>query len=559
MAEDASASTELVFLPLGGAGEIGMNCYLYGAGSKRDRRWLMVDLGITFPGPEAPGVDVILPDITYIAEQVERCEGLLLTHAHEDHFGAVIELWRTFDKPIFATPFTATLLKAKLAAFGAGIELDIREVALGSRFDIGPFDIELVTVAHSIPEPNAVVIRVGETTVLHTGDWKLDPDPITGGPTDIDRLKQLGAEGVDVLICDSTNVFRDGTSPSEVEIAASLRKVIDGCTGRVAVTTFASNVARMKSIADAARATGRTLVVAGRAMQRMIGVAVETGYLAKDFSFHDQDAYGYQPRDKVLLLCTGSQGESRAAMARIAADTHPHITLTSGDTAVFSSRTIPGNEKTVGAVVNALAEQGIEIITDTEALVHVTGHPRREELQQIYDWVKPSHLIPMHGEVRHMKEHVRFAKANGIPDATFVANGSMARLTAGKVEVIESLPSGRIFRDGRLLLDTEDRSVSDRRKLSSVGICVISVVVSAKGEILIDPDVVLDGIPDFNRDGEAMDEIAYKAVDGALESMPKARRKNVETVERAVTRAARSAIGEAWGKKPICKAMVAVI
>ncbi len=559
MAGSKTDDNALMYLPLGGAGEIGMNCYLYGYGPRKQRKWLMVDLGLTFPGPSEPGVDVILPDLTFIAEQSEACVGIVLTHAHEDHFGAVIDLWPSLEVPIYATPFTATLLKAKLAEYGRGLEIPIHEVELNSRFDIGPFNVEMITVAHSIPEPNALCIRTPETTVLHTGDWKLDPDPVAGEPTNISRLKEIGEEGVDVLVCDSTNVFRDGVSPSEAEIAKSLSEVIGGCDGRVAVTTFASNVARMKSIAEAANANDRRLVVAGRAMQRMIGVAVETGYLPKGFTFLDQDDYGYQPRDKVLLLCTGSQGESRAAVARIAADTHPHITLTAGDTMVFSSRTIPGNEKSVGAVLNSLAGQGINLITDNEALVHVTGHPRREELKQIYDWVKPKLLVPMHGEMRHLREHVRFAEANGIAKGMLVRNGDLAQLSGNKPRVIDDFPTGRIFRDGRLMLGAQDRSVSDRRKLSHVGICVVSVVVSPKGDILIDPDLVLDGIPEFNKEGKAIDDLAYTAVDGALESIPKTRRKNVETIEKAVSRAARNAIADAWGKKPICKVMVSVI
>lgn len=559
MAGSKSDDNALMYLPLGGAGEIGMNCYLYGYGPRKQRKWLMVDLGLTFPGPSEPGVDVILPDLTFIAEQSDACVGIVLTHAHEDHFGAVIDLWPSIQVPVYATPFTATLLKAKLAEYGRGLEIPIHEVELDSRFDIGPFNVELITVAHSIPEPNAVCIRTPETTVLHTGDWKLDPDPVAGKPTNIERLKELGEEGVDVLVCDSTNVFRDGVSPSEAEIAKSLKEVIGNCDGRVAVTTFASNVARMKSIAEAAAANDRRLVVAGRAMQRMIGVALETGYLPKGFKFLDQDDYGYQPRDKVLLLCTGSQGESRAAVARIASDTHPHITLTSGDTMVFSSRTIPGNEKSVGSVLNSLAGQGINLITDNEALVHVTGHPRRDELKEIYNWVKPKLLVPMHGEMRHMREHVRFAEANGIPKGMLVRNGDLAQLSADKPKVVDEFPTGRIFRDGRLMLSADDRSVSDRRKLSYVGICVVSIVVSGKGEVLIDPDLVLDGIPEFNRDGKAIDDVAYTAIDGALESIPKQRRRNVETIEKAVSRAARNAIADAWGKKPICKVMVSVI
>jgi len=559
MAGQKSSGNELVYLPLGGAGEIGMNCYLYGYGPRKKREWLMVDLGITFPGPSEPGVDVILPDITFIAKQAKNCVGLVLTHAHEDHFGAVIDLWPQLEVPVYATPFTATLLKAKLAEYGRGLEIPIHEVALNSRFDVGPFNVEMVTVAHSIPEPNAIVLRTPEMTVLHTGDWKLDPDPVAGEPTNINRLMELGEEGIDVLICDSTNVMRDGSSPSEADIAASLKEVIEACDGRVAVTTFASNVARMKSIAEAARATRRRLVVAGRAMQRMIGVAIETGYLPKDFKYLDQDDHGYQPRDGVLLLCTGSQGESRAAVARIAAETHPHVTLSPGDTMIFSSRTIPGNEKSVGAVMNSLAGQGINLVTDNEALVHVTGHPRREELKQIYAWVKPKLLIPMHGEMRHMHEHVRFAEANGVPKALLVRNGDLAVLDTNKPKVVDQIPSGRVFRDGRLMIDSDDRSVSDRRKLSHVGICVVSVVISGKGDILIDPDLVLDGIPEFNAAGQSIDDVAYKAIDGALESIPKSRRKNPETVEKAVSRAARNAIADAWGKKPICKVMVSVL
>ena len=353
---------ELVFLPLGGVGEIGMNLYLYGLGSGSDRQWLMVDLGITFPGEREPGVDVIMPDIRFIEEERENLAGIILTHAHEDHFGAVIDLWPRLGVPIYATAFTAGLLKAKIAEWGHNINLPIRTVKQGARFDIGPFDVELVDMTHSIPEPNALVIRTEAGTALHTGDWKLDRDPVVGKLTDEKRLKELGEEGVDVMICDSTNVLREGSSPTEGEIATSLTELIGKAEGRVAVTTFASNVARIKSVGAAAKATERRLLVAGRALNRIINVAIESGHLPQNFKYYGPDDYGYLPRREVLLLCTGSQGENRAALARIANDEHRSIHLAKGDTVIFSSRTIPGNEKSVGFVQNALADLGVEII-----------------------------------------------------------------------------------------------------------------------------------------------------------------------------------------------------
>ena len=333
---------ELVFLPLGGIGEIGMNLYLYGFGSPDRWQWLMVDLGITFPGPYEPGIDVILPDIRYIEEERGNLAGILLTHAHEDHFGAVIDLWPRLRVPVYATPFTASLLKAKIAQNGGDEDMEIIEIPLGAKLTIGPFDVELVTMAHSIPEPNAVVLRTSVGTLLHTADWKLDPDPRMGPPCDEERLKALGEEGIDMLICDSTNALRSGASPSEAEVAETLKELIAKAEKRVAVTTFASNVARIRSVAEAADAAGRSVVVTGRAMWRVIAVAQETGYLSRHLKFIDHENFGALPRDKIVLLCTGSQGEMRAAMARIAFDQHPFVKLVPGDQVIFSSKTIPG-------------------------------------------------------------------------------------------------------------------------------------------------------------------------------------------------------------------------
>jgi ribonuclease J len=550
---------QLVFVPLGGAGEIGMNVYLYGLGTARARDWLMVDLGITFPSEAEPGVDVVLPDLRFIEGDRKRLHGLVLTHAHEDHFGAVMELWPKIKCPIYATPFTAALLKAKARDDRYSADLPIKVVELGGRVTIGPFDVEFVSVAHSIPEPNALAIRTPLGMVVHTGDWKIDAHPVSGLPTNEKRLRELGDEGVAALMCDSTNALRDGISPSEEEVGRTLAKLIAEAPHRVAVTSFASNVARMRSIAEGAHAAGRDVVVAGRAMHRILQIAQETGYMDKTMKFHDQQAFGYIPRDKVVAMCTGSQGEVRAAMARIAAREHPEISLQAGDRVIFSSRPIPGNERGINRMLNGLADQGIEIITDAEALVHVTGHPRRGELKQMYAWTRPAVVVPMHGEPRHLMEQARFAKANGVPHSVQARNGTVVKLLPGPATIIDEVPVGRLFRDGQMIVDGEDGPVRGRRKLSFAGIIVLSLVLDKLGAMPADPDVVIEGIPDTTPNGEAMEDFILDAVESAINSIPKGRRKDIEVIREAANRAARSAVNEVWGKKPICKVMIAVV
>ncbi|MFA5899447.1 MAG: ribonuclease J, partial [Hyphomicrobium sp.] len=393
----ATGGDELVFVSLGGLGEIGMNAYLYGFGPEDQRRWLMVDCGITFPeGENDPGIDVILPDVRFIEENRTDLTGIVITHAHEDHIGALIELWPRLQAPVYATPFTAGMLRAKLAEHGNGLDIPIHVVDLDSQFNVGPFSIELFSLTHSIPEMSALAIRTPLGTIFHTGDWKLDATPTIGSPADAARLAKLGDEGVLALMIDSTNAFREGISPSEQDVAASLAEIIKKAPRRVAVTTFSSNVARVKAVAEATRAAGRQLVVAGRALHRVIDVAVDNGYLPRGFRYHDQDQFTYIDRSDVVLLCTGSQGEPRAALARIAEEEHGAISLDKGDLVIFSSRTIPGNEKAVGRIQNNLARFGCEILTDNEALVHVSGHPRRDELRQMYRWMRPQITVPMH-------------------------------------------------------------------------------------------------------------------------------------------------------------------
>ncbi|MGZ5919435.1 MAG: ribonuclease J [Hyphomicrobium sp.] len=550
---------ELVFVGLGGLGEIGMNLYLYGYGPPDARKWLMVDCGITFPeGEFDPGIDVILPDVRFIEENRGDLVGILITHAHEDHIGAVIELWPRLKAPVYATPFTAGMLRAKLAEWGGDLQIPINLVQLDSRFKLGPFDVELVTLAHSIPEMSAVALRTPQGLVFHTGDFKFDATPVIGTPLDENRLKRLGEEGVQALIIDSTNAFREGASPSEQDVAKSLAEIIAKAKTRVAVTTFSSNVARIKAVAEAARAANRQVVVAGRALHRVIEVAVDTGYLPQGFRFLDQDQFKSLPRRDIVLLCTGSQGEQRAALARIAEEEHPEISFDKGDIVIFSSRTIPGNEKAVGRIQNNLARAGCDILTDNEALVHVSGHPRRDELRRMYSLLRPKVVVPMHGEARHLKAQAQLARDQGAETVFTVQDGEIVRL-APDPAVIDDAPVARLFRDGRLLVPEADGPVRARRKLAAVGIVMVSLCLSRRGELMAEPLAELDGVPAETADGEEMLDVVLDAVDGTWRSLPGPGRKSPDLVSEAVRRAVRSAVAQVWGKKPICKVLVNVI
>jgi len=392
--------------------------------------------------------------------------------------------------------------------------------------------------------------------VLHTGDWKLDATPVIGPPTDIARLKQLGDEGVAAMICDSTNALREGRSPSELDVTRSLASIIKRAKRRVAVTIFASNVARIRAVADAARSAGRHLVVAGRAMHRMIEVAMACGYLPADFKYHDQQHFSFLEPDEVVVLCTGSQGEPRAALARIAAGEHPDVKLDKGDLMIFSSRTIPGNERAVSVIQNRLVDLGCELLTDTDALVHVTGHPRREELKEMYAWVRPRVAIPMHGEARHLAEHAKLARAAGVKDVLAIRNGDMVKLMPAPARIIDEAPVGRLFRDGRLLVPSQEGPVRERRSLAFAGVVIVSLVLSGRGELLAEPEVALDGVPDADADGRMMRNIVLDAVEGTMASIPGARRRDGELVREAVRRAVRAAVDEAWGKRPIAKVLL---
>jgi ribonuclease J len=532
-----SRPDELVFVPLGGVGEIGMNLALYGYGHGKTRKWLAVDMGVAFGKDDLPGVDAVLPDIGFLLSQKKNLAGIAITHAHEDHFGALFDFWPQLEAPVFMTPFAAGLLAAKQAGEPGAPKIPVTVVQQGGR-------------SHSIPECNSLAIRTPAGLVVHTGDWKLDPTPLLGKPTDEARFAALGEEGVLALICDSTNAIRDGISPSEADVAKVMEAMIAQAPHRVIVTTFASNVARLRTVALAAQKAGREVVVAGRSIHRALGVAAELGYLDGLPPFHDQNAFGQFPRNKVVALMTGSQGEPRAALARIASGEHRAVKLSPGDKVIFSSRSIPGNERSVNGIINALVDRGLEIVTDRDALVHVSGHPRRDELRQMYAWTRPQILVPVHGEALHLHEQAKLGREAGVPDVIETRNGGMVRLAPGPAERLKDVAAGRLFRDGKLLLDPETAGVADRRRMCWSGAVFVSVVMTAGGAVEDDPQVALVGLPLSDDDGETFQTIVEDAVDEALDNLPKARRRDGGAVRDIIRRAVRSEVNTVWGKKP---------
>lgn len=549
-------NSELVFAPLGGVGEIGMNFMLYGFGPAQKREYIIVDVGVTFPDSHAPGVDLIMADTRFIEENLPSLRGIVITHAHEDHYGALHDLWPKLKAPVWMSPFTAGLLEAKRQMERGAPKIPINIYKAGDKFTIGPFQIEAIPVAHSIPEPMALAITTPAGTVIHTGDWRIDVAPEIGPPTDEARLRALGDAGVLALVCDSTNAVREGESPSEQAVGQGLKAIIAQSKGRVAITTFSSNVGRIRSIAEAARDTGRQVLILGRSLKRMIDVAGELGYMDGLPEFISEDDYGFIPRENLVIICTGSQGEARAALAKLARDEMKTVALSPGDTVVFSSRTIPGNEKAILEIKNQLIEQGVKIIEDSDALVHVSGHPRRNELRRMYEWVRPQIAVPVHGEAAHLVAHGSLASTAGVPQVAQARDGDMLRLAPGAAEILDQVPFGRIYKDGKLIGDDQAMGIRDRRKLSFAGHVAVNVVLDEKYEIAGDPDLVAIGVAAFDNDGEEIEELMLDAAIGAVESIPRARRKDLDLVSEAVRRAVRGAANEAWGKKPLVTVFV---
>jgi ribonuclease J len=540
---------ELVFVPLGGLGEIGMNCALYGYGPASARQWLMVDIGIGFADEDLPGIDLIMPDLSFIEKAKKNLVGVVITHAHEDHIGALAELWPDLRAPVYMTRFAAGLMESRRLGEPGAPEIPLKVVQFGEKVVIGPFTVEFIPVAHSIPESSALAIRAPAGLIVHTADWKIDPTPIIGPPTDEARFKALGDEGVLALVCDSTNILRQGESPSERDVANTLTALIAKAKGRVVVTTFASNVGRLRSAAEAGFAAGRQVCILGRAIERVVGVARDCGMLEGLPPFLGMDAFERLPRDRILALATGSQGEPRAALARMAGEEHPTAKLSAGDTVIFSSRTIPGNEKAVGKIVNAFARAGVEVITDRTALVHVSGHPRRAEVAKMYGWVRPRIAVPAHGEPLHLTEHADFARAQGVSQVLRAFNGDMIRLAPGEVSVSGKVTSGRRAKDGAILLSGQE-SVRQRRRLSFAGVVSIAIALTARGEMAGDPDVMIAGLPERTREGAAIDALIDDAIFEAFESLPPGKRRDAEVVSTAIERAVRGSVNTVWGKKP---------
>jgi ribonuclease J len=554
----ASQIDELVFLPLGGSNEIGMNFNLYGFGPPHDRKWIVVDLGVTFGDQLTPGVDIILPDPSYIEEYADRILGIVLTHAHEDHLGAVAWLWPRLRAPVWATPFTAFLLREKLREADLLDEVEIHEVPLGGRISLGPFDIELITLTHSIPEPNGLAIKTPLGTILHTGDWKIDPSPLLGAVTDEDAIRRLGDEGVLAMVCDSTNVFVDGTAGSEADVRATLIPLIGQMKGKVAVACFASNVARMDTACRAAEANGRRVCLVGRSMHRMAAAAKSVGMMQDLQPFITEHEARNFPSHGILYLCTGSQGEARAALSRIAEGTHPHVSLGAGDACVFSSRVIPGNDVPIRNLQNKLADRGVRLYTERDHPgIHVSGHPCRDELAEMYRWARPTIAVPTHGERRHLLEHLAFARDLQVPQQVAPRNGDMVRLAPGRAEIIDEVPAGRLYVDAGVVTPENGDALRERRHAAHNGMVAVSVVLDGRSRIVAGPAVKAVGLPtdeDYPLD-QVLDDLA-EAAEEALKRLTGEDRDLDDKVETALSRAVKKASQRIWGRRPVVETTV---
>lgn len=547
---------QLIFLPLGGVGEIGMNFALYGYGDPGSERWIVVDCGVTFPGDDLPGADLILPDTKFIEERRDRLDGIVITHAHEDHYGALLALWPLLRVPVYCTPFTAAMLEAKSRSEPGAPKIPVTEYRAGGKFRVGPFDLEAVHVTHSLPEPVSLMIRSPLGNVIHTGDWKLDHEPTLGNPTDESHFRRLGEEGVLALICDSTNALREGVSPSEEDVSESLASIIAESHGRVVITTFSSNVGRIRSVAMAAKKSGRSVMVLGRSLLRVCEVSRELGYLDGIAPFLSEDEFKSVPRNKLVVVCTGSQGEPRAALAKMARDDHRNASLAPGDKVVFSSRSIPGNEREIIDIQNGLIELGVDVVVDGEQLVHVSGHPRRAELLKMYEWTKPEIGVPVHGEAKHLVAQAGLMSKAGLKSVLPIRNGDLLKLAPGTPTVVETVQNGRVYKDGLMIGDEDATGIKRRRVLSWVGHVVMSLVLDRAGELLADPEIVCEGLPRMVDEDDTFEDILYDAGLSAFESIPRKKRRDDGRIEQAVERAIRAEVRELWGKKPIITVFV---
>ena len=540
---------ELLFCPLGGAGEIGANMNLYGYGNPGEHNWIMVDIGVTFADDTLPGIDLIYPDPGFIVEKKDNLLGIIVTHAHEDHIGAIAHLWPKLKCKIYATPFTAVLIKEKFKEKNVDINNHLKIVQLNGIIDLDPFRIEYVSMTHSILEPNGLKIKTPAGVVLHTGDWKIDENPMVGKNIDIDKLKQIGNEGVLAMVCDSTNIFTVGRSGSEETVRRSLLKIMERLKKRIVITSFASNVARMETIFYCAEKTGRQISLVGRSMHRIFKAAKQCGYLKDIIDPIDPREAKNISREKIIYLCTGSQGEPMGAMMRISSYTHPDVFLEKGDTVIFSSKIIPGNEKKLYKLHNQLVKDGIEVISEENEFVHVSGHPNRDEMKDMYSWIKPKCVIPVHGEHRHLMEHISFAKEMQVPHPVLVENGDIVKIFPGdKPEVYDKAPSGRLYLDGNISVHEESQSIKDRKNLSSNGYLEVTLLITSKGNIHDNPILSFRGLPIYEED-----EFTH-GLENEIEKITKSfkigSRKQEHNLIDALKIACRKFTKEKTGKKP---------
>ena len=549
---------ELLFCPLGGSGEIGMNMNLYAYGKDSEHKWIIVDMGVTFADDTIPGIDLIYPDPGFIIDKKENLLGIVLTHAHEDHIGSVVQIWPSLKCTLYATPFTAVLLQEKFKEKKVDISKYLKIVPLNSKIKLGPFDIDFITLTHSILEPNGLSITTPLGTILHTGDWKVDPNPLIGGEVDQNKLKKLGDKGVLTMICDSTNVFNPGRAGSESDVRDSLLKIIENKKKRILVTSFASNVARMETIFYCAQKTNRVISLVGRSMHRIYKAARQCGYLQNLIEPIDQRDAKKVSKDKIIYLSTGSQGEPMGATNRIINDTHPDVYLEEGDTIIFSSKIIPGNEKKLYNLQNQIVKKNIDLITEENAFVHVSGHPNRDDLKEMYKWVRPKSIIPVHGEHRHMKEHVKFAKEMQIPATVQVENGDIIKINSNKApEIIDKAPSGRMYLDGNIGVSADSPSIKERKNISNNGYLEVTLIVANNGKIK-KPVISFKGIPcnevEDNFLFEMEDEIFNICRTFSIDN--KNQEKNlIETLKQSCRRI----IKEKTGKKPFTNINIARI
>ena len=511
----AKGGQELVYCSLGGAGEIGMNLNLFGYGKPGEYKWIIVDIGVTFSDDNIPGIEVILPNPEFIANQKENLLGIVLTHAHEDHVGAIAHLWPMLECPIYATPFTAAIVREKFKEKKINIGSHLKIVKLGGNVKLGAFDIDYVTLTHSILEPNGLAITTPEGVVLHTADWKIDEDPLIGEKTDVKKLTELGKKGVLAMICDSTNIFNLGSSGSESLVRTGLLTVLEKMKNRIVITSFASNVARMETVFKVAEKIGRHVCLVGRSMNRIYELARQCNYLQDIKVPIDVRDSKKMPKNKMVFLCTGSQGEQRAALARIANGTHPDLHLEKDDNVIFSSRIIPGNEKRLYKIFNDFSKSEINVLSEENSMIHVSGHPAREDLKKMYNWVKPKILIPVHGEQRHMAEHINFAKEMGVKFPIKVSNGEIIRLAPGEPQVVDKVTSGRVYLDGKVLIDNDSPVLKERRNMAANGYMEITVLISKNGQIKNNPIITLKGIPFIEEDAS---EIEYDLEDVVMDT-----------------------------------------